>query len=452
MCSADRVEARFFCTDTGAGVPASGVAATVDGQPIGAGDPLELTVGGEYTISLECTDGAGRTAQTSNTFYVLDAVDDAVQVNEDSSVDIDVAANDLGMPDATTVILVGDDPATPGIEPGAQPTNGTVAYDTDNTLIYTPDADYSGPDAFMYTICGAINATACDTATVNITVNPVNDAILRWVGSTLAQHGATVPLRVTATSDEGDVVGATVTFVVKDETDTVVATYTDDLVELYPGAGDDVGTAFAMHTFSVPGSVTGPTVFTVEATVSGTNTAGESVTGTLVLDPQPVTIFKNVQHSITGGGNLVLANSAGEFPANVGSKKNYGFNADTGKKGNRPKGDVNIVYEFENPDLTLTDYQLKAPDINSVGFIGAYGEITGTDDLTDLGTGLIVASGLILQVMLIDGDDATPSGPDLVAYTAWDPVTGHLVFATNWDVALARPVMQGLDGGNIDIK
>jgi hypothetical protein len=356
------------------------------------------------------------------------------------------------MVDALTAILVGDDPSTPGIEAAAQPTNGTIEYDTDGSFIFTPDAGFTGPEAFSYVICGSINPNACDTATVNVTVVPVVDAILRWVGSTLAQDGATVPLRVTATSNEGDIVDGTVTFVVKNSAGAVVGTYTDDLVELYSGAGADVATAFERHKFSVTGNLSGAHEFTVEATLSGTNTAGDPVRGTLLLGPQKVTIFKNVQHTITGGGNLVLANSHGELPANVGSKKNYGFNADSGKKGARLKGDINIIYEFKNADTTLTDYQLKAPSVDSIGFVGAYGEITGVATLTDLGTLSVVATGLILQVMLIDGDDAVPPAVDSVAYTAWDPVDGHLVFATNWDVLTATPMLQPLDGGNIDIK
>jgi hypothetical protein len=165
---------------------------------------------------------------------------------------------------------------------------------------------------------------------------------------------------------------------------------------------------------------------------------------------QVVTVFKNVQHTITGGGNLVLANSDGELPANPGSKKNYGFNADSGKLGKRLKGDINIVFEYVNG--VITDYQLKAPAIDSVGHVGEYGEITGVASLTDLGTSAVVRTGLVLQVMLIDGNDASPPEADVVAYTAWDPTYGHLVFSTNWDDTTATPMMQGLDGGNIDIK
>jgi hypothetical protein len=360
------------------------------------------------------------------------AVDDSAITDEQVAVVIDVLSNDSDVEDGTP-------PANATVTVSSGPTHGTAVVNPDGSITYTPGAGptgfgFFGTDSFDYQLCDSGTPVECDSATVTIAVAPVTDATLRWVGTTMMQSGGTVPLRVTVTSDDGGVVvGSTVTFAgpgVNCDPATVV--------ELYEGAGDTVGTAFCMETLSAGSTST----IVVTASLSGSVDAA-------AID-QDITIFKNEQHTITGGGNLVLAFSAGELPANPGSKKNFGFNADSGKRGNRLKGDINIVYEFMNGGIT--DYQLKAPGISSIGHIGAYGEITGMAELSNLGTGAILHTGLILQVELIDGNDAEPPAVDLVAYTAWDPNDGHLVFATNWDMLTATPMRQGLDGGNIDIK
>ena len=380
------------------------------------------------------------------------AVDDAYSIDEDLELTVvapGVLENDSDIDGESLSVTQSTDPG-----------HGTLSIASDGSFSYTPDANFSGTDSFTYTVSDGNGGT--DTATVSVTVNPVTDAVLRYVGTSLAQNGATVPLRVTVTSaDGGSVVGGTVTFSVSDG-----FSCTDVVGPLYPGAPDTVGTAFCNHT--VTGTRNGTTTFTVDATLSGSGTDGVALQGG--LDPDEahrcpdgsantggtcdIRVFKGVQHSITGGGNLLLSNSAGEYPANLGSKKNYGFNAGTDKRGNKPGGNINIVYEYMMPDGSLTDLQLKTTSIDSVGHLGIFGEIT--DDsavLTDLGTLAVFTQNLIVQVKLTDGDDdSDPSTVDVVSYTAWDAFDGHLVFATNWDTALNIPMKQTLDGGNIDIK
>jgi VCBS repeat-containing protein len=54
-----------------------------------------------------------------------------------------------------------------------QPIHGAVTYNVDY-VFYTPDSDYNGMDFFTYTIHDGEGGT--DTATVNVTITPVNDA------------------------------------------------------------------------------------------------------------------------------------------------------------------------------------------------------------------------------------------------------------------------------------
>ncbi|MDT8326987.1 MAG: Hint domain-containing protein [Roseovarius sp.] len=89
-------------------------------------------------------------------------VDDTATTDEDTSVDIPVLAND-------------DDPdGDPLTVTEATAPNGTVVINPDNTLTYTPDPDFNGPDEITYTVDDGNGGTA--TGTVAVTVSPVNDA------------------------------------------------------------------------------------------------------------------------------------------------------------------------------------------------------------------------------------------------------------------------------------
>ncbi|MBC7411228.1 MAG: tandem-95 repeat protein [Bacteroidia bacterium] len=60
--------------------------------------------------------------------------------------------------------------------PGAQATNGKVIYNANGTVTYTPNANYNGPDSFIYEICDNGTPQLCDTAIVYINVLPVPNA------------------------------------------------------------------------------------------------------------------------------------------------------------------------------------------------------------------------------------------------------------------------------------
>jgi subtilisin-like proprotein convertase family protein len=91
------------------------------------------------------------------------AEDDTATTDEDTVVDIDVLANDT---DAD------GDPLT--VDSFTQGANGTVVDSGSGILTYTPDANFNGSDSFTYTINDGRGGT--DTATVNVTISPVNDA------------------------------------------------------------------------------------------------------------------------------------------------------------------------------------------------------------------------------------------------------------------------------------
>ena len=93
------------------------------------------------------------------------AEDDAVEVAEDGAVDIDVPANDSdpdGDLDRTSVTVL------------TQPAHGDVTVNPlTGVVTYKPDENFNGTNTFTYEICDSLNV--CDTATVTVEVNPVDD-------------------------------------------------------------------------------------------------------------------------------------------------------------------------------------------------------------------------------------------------------------------------------------
>ena len=91
---------------------------------------------------------------------------DNITVNEDTSnVTITVQSNDSD-PD--------NDPMTTSVVSG--PTSGGSVSVSGNDLLYTPPANFNGNDTIIYSICDNGSPVLCDTDTVFITVNPINDA------------------------------------------------------------------------------------------------------------------------------------------------------------------------------------------------------------------------------------------------------------------------------------
>ena len=90
------------------------------------------------------------------------AEDDAFSGDEDTEITGNVLDNDSD-PDGDPLTVIAN----------TDPSNGTVTVNPDGSFVYTPEQDFNGTDSFTYTVSDGRGGEA--TATVTITVNPVND-------------------------------------------------------------------------------------------------------------------------------------------------------------------------------------------------------------------------------------------------------------------------------------
>ncbi|MFO0727445.1 MAG: Ig-like domain-containing protein [Myxococcota bacterium] len=126
---------------------------------------------------------------------------DSATVAEDSTTDLAVLANDLGVGDAPLVVSI-----------TVPPQHGTASVNPDGTIRYTPDANYNGEDTLTYLVHDADGETS--TAVVHIHVRAVNDAPIAVPDLADSDPGVAfeVPVLANDSDPDGDpliLVGAT---------------------------------------------------------------------------------------------------------------------------------------------------------------------------------------------------------------------------------------------------
>ncbi|MDB2606353.1 Ig-like domain-containing protein, partial [Zobellia sp.] len=254
---------------------------TVNGD--GSVDVANNTDPGSYTVDYQICDATNPTNCDIATVTVNVGVnslpiaqDDEVSVAQDSSNNsIDVLANNGNGPDS-----FGDDGPNSGAItlPSATTTNGgTVSIDnnstpldpTDDTVLYTPAAGYSGADSFTYTITDANNDT--DTATVNVTVVPT----------------PTIAINVVAVDD---IINAT-----EDDSPVTISGTTTDVED------GQIATVVLNGTTYSPVVTAGVWTFDITATEAQALDATETITADVSNDAgNPATqTTRDIQHDVT---------------------------------------------------------------------------------------------------------------------------------------------------------
>ena len=175
-------------------------AATVDDTGAFTYTPTGAFTGVDTFTVQGCDDGTPSLCDSGVVTVTVSPVagDDPASTTDGVPVNVDIAANDVG--------LVGP-PAVVG-----GPTNGTTTVEADGTITYSPTPGFTGTDTFDYEICSTVSPTVCATATVTVTVaaTPNQPPV---VGDATATTTATVPATGNVTVSDPDT-GQTVTMTV----------------------------------------------------------------------------------------------------------------------------------------------------------------------------------------------------------------------------------------------
>ncbi len=152
--------------------------------------------GGTDSFIYTVTDPDGLTASATVTVTISNingapvAVDDAVSINENVAVVVDVLANDSD-PDNDSLTLQIAAPAS----------NGTLAL-ANGGILYTPANDYAGVDQFSYTVTDPSGAS--DTAIVEVTVSNVNAGPIATDDSVATEENDPISINVLANDSDPD--------------------------------------------------------------------------------------------------------------------------------------------------------------------------------------------------------------------------------------------------------
>ncbi len=248
------------------------------------------------------------------------------------------ATNEDTVLNGTTVLVNDTDadsqPLTAQLVTG--PAHGNLTLNANGTFTYTPFANYNGADSFTYKDSDGIGTG--NTATVNLTVNPVNDAPVAGVdaATVLAAGPRTIQLTTASllgndTDADGDalhITGVTAaahgTVVFSDNG--TAGNITDDYITYTPTSGYSGGDSFTYLLSDGSTSVNG----TVNVTVQAETGVPAYTSGTAGNDTYDFSARTGVQTVAGNGGNDVITGGSAGDTINGGAG-NDTINGGTGK-------------------------------------------------------------------------------------------------------------------------
>ncbi len=153
---------------------------------------------GNASISYAVNDDLGATSNAATVTITVIAVTGPPEANSDvATTDEDVAitlpnitSNDVSHGGSIDLVTIDLDPSSAALDTSFTSAQGTWSVDSSGNLTYTPAVNYNGIALIYYTVNDNSGATS-NSASVTITVNPVNDApVLKDVNITTGRDVA----------------------------------------------------------------------------------------------------------------------------------------------------------------------------------------------------------------------------------------------------------------------
>jgi Bacterial Ig domain len=331
-------------------VSTSPTSATVTYTPASAGAPDSFTfrvrdqAGATGDAVVTINPANGDTPPPPSTTVV--ASDSSAQTNQDVPATLLLSGNAPSGVSLTFSIVSSTGPFHGSL--GAV-TQGSESPQRTATVVYTPDAGYTGPDSFQFQACGVISSVnVCDTASFNITVGrtpPDAPAIAHDVAA------ETLPnTQVVISLGENSIVTESRRFVIKPMAAML------DPVEIAGNVADSNGDHFGDNVNALPGSV--PVFMSAGVNQSG----GPGSNGTVRMQ------FEWDMSSINGSVGA-LQSAQVVLPTNRGSIDSL----DTSFYWVAASGDGNLTNsDFEAPAEVIPDAVMTVPPSMPIGSDGTF--------------------------------------------------------------------------------
>ena len=259
---------------------------------------------GTDTFDVLLDDGTGNTSTVTvnvTVTPVVDIADDQLQTNEDTPVTGNVLTG-TGTVGGTGGAGTDSFEGTPQVTAVTQGTNGTVIFLPNGDITYTPDSNFNGSDSFTYTVT---SGGVTETATVNVTVDPVNDDPAGSAPPNSTFEDTPVNGTITMTDSDGDVPTATL---LTPPTGGSVVVNTDGTYTYTPNPDFNGPDSF---TVTIDDGNGGTTTLQVDVTVVPVNDAPDATSSAITAvhntpTPLSVTLPTDVDDSDTVLSSLIL--------------------------------------------------------------------------------------------------------------------------------------------------